>query len=284
MKKNFILALAVLCTANYLSAQNCVTEDFSGSTAGWTYSQGARVGNYSNPLSDCSENRGIITPGVGGNNPCNVKTPVYTSSGAQAVQLTFDILVFNANLKCNTWKDFDCETSVDVFYFIGNTKYTGITDLVLPPNGPAGNPTVNVNMPVGSNLPAGTQYQVQIEFKFKSGTGDCVQQNTKYVFDNFKKCEAGVIALAPVLVKTGTKESDFTISPNPGSNTVELKINAQINYDRIELLDKSGKILRTVKSNTAASINTAGLQKGTYLIRLIKSDSIVSLTKQVVIN
>ncbi len=280
MKKKIIMALAVFFTANSLIAQICVTENFTENTTGWSFSQGARVGDFNNPLSNCSDNRGIITPGVGGNNPCNIKTPTYSSSGATEVQLTFDILCFDANLKCNTWKDFDCTTSVDVFYFVGATKHVGITDFILPANGPSGTTTVNLVMPVGGNLPVGTPYQIQLEFKFKSGTGNCVQQNTKYVFDNFRKCENAGNTFTSGPVKTGVMESDFTITPNRSS---EFKINTAANYDHIQLLDNSGKVVRTF-NNKSGIFSTNGLVKGTYLVRLSKNDWIISLTKKLVIN
>ncbi|MEO6252058.1 MAG: T9SS type A sorting domain-containing protein [Ferruginibacter sp.] len=277
MKKKFIMALAVFCTANTLSAQICTTENFSNNPSGWTLSQGARITDYKNPKSNCSENIGIITPGVGGNNPSNIKTPTYTSAGATSVAMTFDMFVFDANMKCDSWKDFDCETSVDVFYFVGGTKYTGIIDQVLPPNGPSGTTVVNLNITVGGNLPSGTQYQIQIEFKFKSGTGNCVQQNTKYVIDNFTKCEIVTNTLAG-----GPTGSDFTVSTNPANDLNELIITTSAVYDGMELLDNSGKVIRSYSNDSV--IRTTGLQKGTYQVRLTKGGSIISVSKTIVIN
>ncbi|MEO7307735.1 MAG: T9SS type A sorting domain-containing protein [Ferruginibacter sp.] len=278
MKKNFILALAVFCTANTVSAQTCTTDDFSGNTSGWTLSQGARVTDYNNPLNNCGQNIGIITPGVGGNNPCNIKTPTYTSGGTTELQMSFDMFVFDANMKCDSWKNFDCETSVDVFYFVGGTKYTGITDFVLPPNGPSGNPHINLN--IAANLPSGTQYQIQLEFKFKSGTGNCVQQNTKYVIDNFRKCEIVIHTLAGG--PSNTKGSDFTVSINPANDLNELIITTSAVYDRIELIDDSGKMIRSFSNDSV--IRPTGLQKGTYQVRLTNANTVISVTKTIVIN
>ncbi|MEO6489230.1 MAG: T9SS type A sorting domain-containing protein [Ferruginibacter sp.] len=191
MKRNFTLVIALFCILNNASAQltqTCFTETFTSQTSGWTYGQGASEGGYSNPVG-CTNDRGIITPGVGGNNPANVKTPNFTSTGAVNVQLTFDIFCVNSNLACNSWKDFECPTSIDVFYYVGATKFTGITDLVLPANGPLNSPTVNFSFGVGNNLPAGTVYKIEIAFKPKSGIGNCGQPGTKYILDNFKKCE-----------------------------------------------------------------------------------------------
>jgi uncharacterized repeat protein (TIGR01451 family) len=167
----------------------CRVESFSDNYAGWRLSQGARVFSYSNPINNCSNDRGILTPGVGGNDPANIRTRDYVSSGARRININFDIFCFNANMKCNTWKDYDCATSIDVFYYANGTRYVGVADFVLPPNGPGNSPMVDIIFPVGNNLPAGTAYSIELRFKFKSGIGNCIQQNTKYVIDNFGVCE-----------------------------------------------------------------------------------------------
>ncbi len=284
MKKNFILALAVCLTVNAALAQTCITENFSGNPVGWTLSQGARITDYNNPLLQCSENMGIITPGVGGNNPCNVRTPSYISTGGTEIQMSFDIFVFDANLKCNTWKDYDCPTSLDVFYFIGTTKHTGIVDQLLPANGPLGTTHVSFAIPVGTNLPLGTEYQIQLEFKFKSGTGNCVQQNTKYIIDNFGKCEnSNPNTLVSGPNKAATNDADFSVFPNPANGASELKINTTVKYDRIQLIDEAGKVIRSANAS-AGTINISGLKKGVYAIRMENEEGGVSITKKIVIN
>ena len=172
--------------------QSCFLEDFSTATSGWTYSQGAGEGNYNTP-GGCTSNRGIVTPGIGGNNPANIITPVFTSAGAMVMQVKFDIYCVNSNLNCNSWKNFDCPTSIDVFYHVNGTRFTAIADLVLPPNGPANSPTVNFMFNTNGRLPAGTQYRIEIAFKMKSGIGNCGQPGTKYILDNFGKCEINCV-------------------------------------------------------------------------------------------
>ncbi len=192
MKRKFTFAIALLFSLNNLSAQltqTCFSEDFNSGTTGWTYGQGASEGGYTSPGTGCTNNTGIITPGVGGNNPANIKTPNFTSTGALTLQIAFDIFCVNANLSCNTWKDFECPTSIDVFYYVGATKYTGITDLILPANGPLHSPTISFSFSVGNTLPVGTIYRLELAFKPKSGIGNCGQPGTKYILDNFKKCE-----------------------------------------------------------------------------------------------
>ena len=124
MKKTFTLAIALLCMLNNSSAQltqTCFTENFNAPTSSWTYGQGASEGGYNVPGGGCTLDRGIVTPGVGGNNPANVKTPNFTSTGALTLQIAFDIFCVNANLTCSSWKDFECPTSIDVFYYVGAT-------------------------------------------------------------------------------------------------------------------------------------------------------------------
>lgn len=191
MKKIFTILIGSLLMTygtNAQLVQSCFTENFNSQTTGWTYGQGAGEGPYTNP-GGCISDRGITTPGVGGNNPANVFTPIFVSSGAFLMQVSFDIFCVNANLNCNSWKDFGCPTSIDVFYHIGATRYIGITDLVLPSNGPTNSPTVSFNFAVGNNLPAGTSYRLELAFKAKSGIGNCGQPGTKYILDNFKRCE-----------------------------------------------------------------------------------------------
>lgn len=192
MKKKFTLVIALFCILNFASAQltqTCFTENFNSQTTGWTYAQGASEGPYNSPSGACVPDRGIVTPGVGGNNPANVRTPNFTSVGAFTIQLSFDIYRVNSNLTCNSWSDFGCPTSIDIFYYVGAVKYTGLTDLVLPANGPNNSPNVSFSFSALNNLPAGTVYSIELAFKPKSGIGNCGQPGTKYILDNFKKCE-----------------------------------------------------------------------------------------------
>ncbi len=199
----FFTAAAVMALhfAYSQSSEVCFTDHFSnysssgGNGSGsnpnsWTLATGARIGQYDDPTDGCEENQGIITPGVGGNNPATIKSPFLTSNGASQISVTFDIFRFNANLNCNSWSDFSCPTSVDIIIHKGITFFTAVSDLVLPHNGPTNSPTVTVAFDVQNQLPAGTAYKIEIDFKPKSGVGNCVQPNTKYVIDNFNLCQS----------------------------------------------------------------------------------------------
>lgn len=287
MKTNLILCILFTFFCNVIYAQTnqpCTTVNFSGQTAGWTYSQGAHVGDYANPTAACSQDRGIITPGVGGNNPCNIQTAPMTSTGATAVGLSFDIIVLNANLKCNTWKDYACETSIDVFYYIGGTKYTGTIDQPLPPNGPTNSTNVSLNFNVGNNLPAGTVYRIEFCFKPKSGIGNCNQQNTKYVFDNFRSCETPIISQTPAerpaerlahvntTTNTNTEKKVTVEYPNLIKAAGKITANGDSDTKIISLVDNAGKVIQTVSGVAFFVFDTKGLTKGTYFVQFEKAN------------
>lgn len=278
MKVTFTIALA-LCFSNNLMAQDlpCFSETFSGSTTGWTYSQGASVHTYSNPGNSCSTDRGIVTPGVGGNNPCNLKTPVLTSNGGVKVKMTFDMFVMDANLKCNTWKDFLCTTSMDVVYYVGSTTYQAAVDFILPANGPSNSSRVAVTFYVGPNLPLGTLYQIEMFFKFKSGVGNCVQQNTKYIFDNFSICDLQEVAergtnhaiTQNVSRNTISTDGSLFVYPNPTMGATQLNIANGMSLKQIHISDMYGRRVRPQISGT--TINLSGLRQGTYIVEMIRS-------------
>ena len=290
MKVTFTLALALLCFSNNLMAQepSCFSETFSGVTNGWTYSQGASIHTYSNPANNCSTDRGIVTPGVGGNNPCQVKTALITSNGGARVKMTFDMFVMDANLKCNTWKDFACNTSMDVKYYVGTTAYQAAVDYDLPPNGPLNSSQVVVNFYVGPNLPAGTQYQIEMFFKFKSGVGNCVQQNTKYIFDNFTICdieevaEKGGHAIAQTVSRNPVStDGPLMIYPNPTMGASQLNISNGMMLKQIYITDIYGRVVR--RQTPSANIKVSGLQKGSYIVQMIKSSG-ERITCKLVVN
>ncbi|MEO7524048.1 MAG: T9SS type A sorting domain-containing protein [Ferruginibacter sp.] len=293
MKTNFALTIVFAFLLNVSFAQNmqsCATETFSGQAAGWTYSQGAHVGNYTNPATGCSDDRGIITPGVGGNNPCNIQTGEFISTGASQIDLSFDMIVLDANLKCKSWKDYPCETSVDVFYYIAGIKYTGKIDHVLPPNGPANSTLVTLSFNPGDNLPPGTVYKIEFCFKPKSGVGNCIQQNTKYVFDNFRNCETMNNFIVPNerhATTTNNHENSLIptsgVFPNPTKGASRITANAEPGTRVISLMDNNGKVLRSVTNSSFIMFDIKGLNPGTYYVQFEKENG-DQLRKKVVIN
>lgn len=269
---SLVIALSFMLNTSAQTIQTCTNENFSGTATGWTYSQGAHTGNYDNPPMGCAPDRGIITPGVGGNNPCNIQTPSFVSIGAYLVSLSFDIIVLNANLKCNTWKNYPCQTSVDVFYYVGNTKHTGITDFVLPPNGPGNSTNVTMSFDPGSNLPAGTVYRIEFCFKPKSGVGNCIQQNTKYVFDNFMNCET---ANRPqnerqAATQEKTNPGAFTAYPNPTNGATKITVNGEEGVSSISIWNEASEMVRSATGIPFIVFDIKDLPAGKYMIQFEK--------------
>lgn len=188
--KKFLLGIFALSYVT-LNAQTIPFCESFGTTnnnkpSGWTLSQGAKIDAYPNPDNACTNENGIITPGVGGNNPANVLTATVTSPTAGAkVFAGFDIWPFDANLNCATRaSQFLCATTCDIYItpstYNSTTTPTGgnilasYTGFVLT-NG--GSYYLFITLPTGvSNF--------KILFKF-GAQGNCNQPGSKYVLDNF---------------------------------------------------------------------------------------------------
>lgn len=186
----FFIALAFISSG--------FSQDFGGAypnctePTGFTFGQGARITPYTNPMKNCNNGKndcGIITPGVGGNNPANVIFP------ATVVQATttgftrcFSVFVFDANLNCTSNKDFSCDTYVTAYLVLedynstsapSSTDYYGKSDKKLV----SAFGTENCIFVAFTNAPDPTKkYRVFLDF---TNDGTCNQQNTKYVIDIF---------------------------------------------------------------------------------------------------
>lgn len=189
--KKFTLILSLLAIVFEVSAQ-----DFGGAypnctdPAGYTFSQGARITAYANPIKGCAggdNDCGIITPGVGGNNPANVIFPP-TNVDASTTTLTkcFGIFVLASNLKCETNKAFPCDTYVTAYIVEASynstsapspSEYYGISERKLVQAFGFEN-CVSVSFNRTHDL--SKQYRVFLDF---TNDGTCNQNNTKYIID-----------------------------------------------------------------------------------------------------
>lgn len=153
---------------------------------GFDIGQGAQVRGYDNPnLNGCTDTEddcGIETPGVGGNNPVNIRTPqlAYTPPAGSTVMVTFNIFIYDANLKCPA-KDFPCATYVtgyvvDLSYNSNTTptssQYYGVSETQLVNANGVNLITINV-----TQTPPGPT-RIYLDF-----SADCNQSNTKYIID-----------------------------------------------------------------------------------------------------
>ncbi|MFM7710548.1 MAG: T9SS type A sorting domain-containing protein [Ferruginibacter sp.] len=185
----FLVMLMMSATTAFSqsSSTSCITADFSTEDNNWILTNGASRRSYPNPVNGCASDMGIVTPGVGGNNPALILTPERISNGG-SLTVAFDIFRFNANLSCNSWSDYDCPTSMDLFFVVGSTTIPAVIDLLLPPGGPGNSPRVSTTVAFPASISPGTSYRIRVVFKPKSGTGNCNQPNSRYVLDNFFIC------------------------------------------------------------------------------------------------
>jgi hypothetical protein len=185
MKKHLLMGVLTLCITSLLQAQVILFQDFNnGANPGWVTSNGASVGSYEDTDAACAQEYGIITPGVGGNNPAKILSQIITPN-QQVVEVKFSIYRYNANLSCNSRSNFACPTSVDILAVAstytgtdpvgdGAVIYSNNSGFLLPITG--GIVSMNITLPNAS-----TPFKVFFNFT----TNNCNQPGTKYVLDKF---------------------------------------------------------------------------------------------------
>lgn len=360
--KNFTLLVTLLFVSvlTYSQSNWGGTPPNCSLPAGFTLGQGAHVRPYNNPLKGCAEDCGIVTPGVGGNDPANVIFPPKSPNGASQT-VCFNFFVFDANLRCESDKDIQCDTYVTL-YIVESTydrasqppsageTYGKSQRFLLKSHGGLNCLTV----PYSRTPDANKQYRVFMDFEKGSA---CIQQNTKYVIDIVPEGGLLPVNISSFLVgRTGTsvllnwkteiemnalsfevqrsydnvnfktigtvagitngssaksysyadnsnnsqaisfyrlkivKQSEvsysdiktvkgiaakagFTIFPNPAVNNSKITISDLSEPTRVQLLDNSGRLVKTLMLNNTNTIELNGLQKGTYMVRIIGSTS-----------
>src|SRR5215204_4105069 len=100
--KRVLLTLTVMLCALLTFSQ--LQEDFDPSPTGWLLSQGAN-------FQTVGTNAGVVTPGVGGNNPAQIGTPAVNKT-SNTFEVCFDVYAYSSNL--NNQLPFPCNTYVDV--------------------------------------------------------------------------------------------------------------------------------------------------------------------------
>lgn len=186
--KKFLLSFIFLATVLLSKAQ--FVESFNGGAlpAGWDLAQGMKVQDYNNPSNNCVTDFGLLTPGVGGNNPAKVLTGSSTyNSSASFINVGFTIYIFDANLACSSVKALPCQTFVQVYLVKASWTSASVppaTEIlaqslvqIVQSN------TANILYVPTPGLTSGTQYRVLYDF---SVAGTCNQNGTKYILDEFK--------------------------------------------------------------------------------------------------
>ncbi|RXK62477.1 T9SS type A sorting domain-containing protein [Lacibacter luteus] len=186
--KKFLLIALVSAFAFVSNAQ--IIESFNGGTlpAGWDVAQGMSTSPYNNPDSACKADYGLLTPGVGGNNPAKVLTaPVLYGAASSFINAGFTIYIFDSNLKCESKKDLPCVTYVQVY--LVKESWTSAS---IPPASEIYSQsqvqivqanTANILVVPSGNVPVGQKYRVLYDF---SVAANCNQNGTKYILDLFK--------------------------------------------------------------------------------------------------
>ena len=86
-------------------------------------------------------------------------------------------------------------------------------------------------------------------------------------------------------VKGISAKAGFVIFPNPAVNNSKITISDVSEPIRVQLLDNSGRLVKTIMLNNTNTVELSGMQKGTYLVRIIGSVSgTTEIRKLTVIN
>jgi Secretion system C-terminal sorting domain/Bacterial cadherin-like domain len=190
--------------------------------AGWTLSQGAKIDQYNNPDVACATENGIITPGVGGNNPANVLSAGITTTAGAKVFAAFDIWPFDANLTCGSRAaQFLCATTCDIYITpssynsttipVGGNLLASYTGFVLTAAGSYG---LVIQLPVGVS-------SFKMLFRF-GAQGNCNQPGTKYVLDNF--CFTLTDCQASTLCPPVANDDAFVLPTNNTTQTLKANL------------------------------------------------------------
>jgi len=174
MKRYLLFVFFIAATA---AAHAQLVEDFTPNPTGWTLSSGAGFSNING-------NDVVQTPGVGGNNPANIGTPVVNKT-SNTVKVCFDIWAMDANGNTGT-KPFPTTTYADILFVkssvttskdaeVASNIYARQNNYVLPTNG--GTTCFTFSFPAAVTA---TNFKVFISFH-----ADGQQNNTKYILDNF---------------------------------------------------------------------------------------------------
>ncbi|MBP6430779.1 MAG: T9SS type A sorting domain-containing protein [Ferruginibacter sp.] len=118
---------------------------------------------------------------------------------------------------------------------------------------------VKVGFVAATNIASGASYSYQDNNTYKAVSQYRIKMVDK---DNtYKLSETRSI-------KGNTTVNDFTVFPNPSSGSTKISISDLSEPTDVQLIDNSGKIIKTLVMTTTNSIELTNLQKGLYLIRL----------------
>lgn len=96
--------------------------------------------------------------------------------------------------------------------------------------------------------------------------------------------EDGKFAYSEVRTVKGIESvNDFNVFPNPSTGSAKVTVSDISEPSDIQLIDLSGRVIKTVSMNNTQSINITNMQNGVYMLRLTKRNSGESLVKKITV-
>ena len=81
----------------------------------------------------------------------------------------------------------------------------------------------------------------------------------------------------------GTGNIDFTIYPNPATRNAKISISDITKSTTVQVLDNTGRIVKTLSFKTSNTIEINDLERGVYRVQLLDTNSGVKVTKTLTI-
>lgn len=287
--KNFTLSV-VLFLAFALNGFSQQQQNWGGTPpdcqlpAGFTLSQGDRMTQYNNPLNNCALDCGILTPGVGGNNPGNIIFPPQKAPGTTAgttMTVCFSIFVFDANLDCSSNRDFQCPTYVAAYIVDASynsvqapssSQYYGKSRVQLLKAYGAQN---CVSVAFDQAPDPNKQYRIFLDFGFNT---TCVQQDTKYIIDLLPSGGPLPLSLGDFLLQRASANVNVAWKTEQEINTNRFEIQRSFdnaNFQTVATVAASGNS-NVVKSYSFVDKSNTSKDVSFYRLKLVSNTGMVA--------
>ena len=77
--------------------------------------------------------------------------------------------------------------------------------------------------------------------------------------------------------------TDFQVFPNPSNGAAKITLPEASEETDVQILDNSGRILKTIRLNNSNTAQFTDLQKGMYMIRVTDKQSGEKMTKKLTV-
>jgi len=86
--------------------------------------------------------------------------------------------------------------------------------------------------------------------------------------------QSGDISYSNIRTVKGMASSvDFSVFPNPSAGNAKITVSDVSEPTRVQLIDNSGRVVKTLMLNNSNTVDLYGLQKGSYMVKIIGSVS-----------